>query len=125
MKLVDFIDARKIIEKTITGEQKLPAGLAYRLMKIVKATSEEEAFFNENIQKIIAECGEKDEAGNIIQEGDGVKIKEDKRDECKKRVDELYGVEVELPCKLVPGDLDYFPDLTVPEAFIIGELIEE
>lgn len=95
MKLVELIFARETILKY--SNEKLSAKLAYKFMKFIKTTENEEAFLKQRITDIINEYGDKDTNGNIEVLDKGVKIKQGRILECKKAINELYDTEIDAP----------------------------
>ena len=106
MKLVEVFDFLNLRNKII--DKKLPIKTSYKLTRFFNQFEEEAKFFNETLQKIIDEYGQKDENGNFIftDNGQGVKIKEDKYNECMEKIEELNSVEVKL---------NYTPSFTLEE----------
>lgn len=106
MKLVEVFDFLNLRNKII--DKKLPIKTSYKLTRFFNQLEEEAKFFNETLQKIIDEYGQKDENGNFIftDNGQGVKIKEDKYNECMEKIEELNGIEVKL---------NYIPSFTLEE----------
>lgn len=96
MKLVDTFEFLNIRNKLI--DKKLPIKTSYKFTRFFAQLENESKFFNETLQKIIDEYGQRDENGEFILTSDkqGVKIKEDKLDECMNKIDELNNVEVHL-----------------------------
>lgn len=106
MKLVEVFDFLNLRNKII--DKKLPIKTSYKLTRFFNQLEEEAKFFNETLQKIIDEYGQKDENGNFIftDNGQGVKIKEDKYNECMGKIEELNSIEVKL---------NYIPSFTLEE----------
>lgn len=106
MKLVEVFDFLNLRNKII--DKKLPIKTSYKLTRFFNQLEEEAKFFNETLQKIIDEYGQKDENGNFIftDNGQGVKIKEDKYNECMEKIEELNSIEVKL---------NYIPSFTLEE----------
>ena len=54
--------------------------------------------YQSQLNKIILEYGARDENGQLIQteNGDGIKIKEDKIQECQEKLNELSTLEIEI-----------------------------
>jgi len=96
MKLIEVFDILNIRNKLV--DKKLPIKTSYKLNRLFNELEVESKFFNETLEKIIDEYGQKDEAGNFIltDNGQGVKIKEEKFSECKNKIDELSNVEIHL-----------------------------
>lgn len=106
MKLVEVFDFLNLRNKII--DKKLPIKTSYKLTRFFNQLEEEAKFFNETLQKIIDEYGQKDENGNFIftDNGQGVKIKEDKYNDCMGKIEELNSIEVKL---------NYTPSFTLEE----------
>ena len=106
MKLVEVFDFLNLRNKII--DKKLPIKTSYKLTRFFNQLEEEAKFFNETLQKIIDEYGQKDENGNFIftDNGQGVKIKEDKYNDCMEKIEELNSIEVKL---------NYVPSFTLDE----------
>lgn len=96
MKLVNTIEYLNIRDTLIN--KKLPIKTSYKFSRFFNQLENEAKFFNETLQKIVDEYGQRDENGEFILTSDkqGVKIKEDKLEECMGKIDELSNVEVHL-----------------------------
>lgn len=96
MKLVNTIEYLNIRDTLIN--KKLPIKTSYKFSRFFNQLENEAKFFNETLQKIVDEYGQRDENGEFIITSDkqGVKIKEDKLEECMGKIDELSNVEVHL-----------------------------
>lgn len=99
----EFLDLRnRIIDK------RLPLKTSYKLTKFFNQLESESKYFNEELQKIVDEYGQRDENGDFILTTDknGVKIKEGLYNECMAKIDELSNIEVHL---------DYEPRFSLEE----------
>ena len=76
--------------------QRLPIKVSYKFIKFFSQLENEAKFFNTTLQQIIEEYGKKDEKGNFIltEDGQGVKIQDDKFNECMEKMNELNNLEV-------------------------------
>lgn len=76
--------------------QRLPIKVSYKFIKFFSQLENEAKFFNTTLQQIIEEYGKKDEKGNFIltEDGQGVKIQDDKFNECMEKINELNNLEV-------------------------------
>lgn len=92
-----ILDLQELYPKI--SSQSLPIGTTYKLTKLFNAVKSEAEFYTTNLDKIIAEYGQKDENGNFILTDDkkGVKIDQDKIPEVEQKLQELWNIEVELP----------------------------
>ena len=122
MKITNLIQIRKIISRH--ADKKISTALAYKMMKFMKASDNDEAFYNEKIREIIEKYGEKDENGQIVCIESGVSLVQTTIDECKSKIYELDGTEIDVPnIKFSLAELEQLK-LSMNELFIIDELIE-
>ena len=123
MKLINLITARKILLNH--AGDKIPAIAAYKIMKFVKASDTEDAFYNEKMKAIIDEYAEKDDKGNPVVKANGIQIQKDHIEDCNKAIKEIQDTEVETPnFKINVGDLASL-QLTLEEVATLDEFIEE
>lgn len=123
MKLNDLITARRIILSH--KDEKMSSFLAYKLMKIIKASDEEENFYKEKLQALIDEYSIKDENGNVKVQDDGVAIAPAHVEAFNKAAAEIQNMEVEAPkIKFSVHELGTIK-LTVSEIYALDEFIEE
>lgn len=104
-----FSEVFEILEiRNLLVDKKLPIKVSYKLTRFFNELENEAKFFNETLQKLIEEYGKKDENGNYIYTEDkqGVKIQDDKFQECMNKIDELNKLEV---------NLSYVPEFTIEE----------
>lgn len=79
-------------------DNSLPLPVAYKFSKLFTILENETKFFQDNFQKIIDECAEKDSQGEfIILEGGDIKIQEGKKQKCNLKLLELQDLEIKLP----------------------------
>ena len=96
MKLNEILKMRSVIGALY--KEKIPVKLAYKFMKLLKDTNDDESFFNEKMGAIIEQYGKKDENGQYAYtENGGVKIQEDKFQECLDSTNELNETDVDAP----------------------------
>ena len=102
-ELFQLIQLKSKIETT-----KMSIKTLYKFTRLFKEVEEHTNFFNNTLADLIKEYGQKDEKGDFIltENQNGVKIKEDKYDECMKKVQELNELEPELT---------YIPSFTLEE----------
>lgn len=122
MKLYNLLQIRT----TLNAHTKdtMSTMLAYKIMKFIKSTEAEENFYNEKIQEILLKYGAKDENGNYIKSENGIKIIDDKVDDCHKEVNELAATEVEVPAITFTIDKLSQINLTVAELYTLDEIIQ-
>lgn len=104
-----FAEAFQVLEiRNLLVNQKLPIKVSYKFTRFFNELESETKFFNETLQNLIEEYGKKDENGNFIYTDDkqGVKIQDEKFDECMNKIDELNKLEV---------NLNYIPEFTLDE----------
>ena len=104
-----FSEAFQILEiRNLLIEQKLPIKVSYKFTKFFNELEPEVRFFNETLQKLIEEYGKRDEDGNFIYTDDkqGIKIQDDKFQECMDKINELNNLKV---------NLTYTPEFTLDE----------
>lgn len=87
------------------AQKDLPFSLAYKLTKLQAALGEEEKLFSEQLRVLIEDNAERDEKGQILQNGENIQIKKDRIDEVNQKLQEIYNVEIVTPSiKLYPED---------------------
>lgn len=104
-----FSEVFQVLEiRNLLVDQKLPIRVSYKFTRFFNELENEAKFFNDTLQKLIEEYGKKDEEGNYIYTEDkqGVKIQDDKFQECMDKIDELNKLEV---------NLTYIPEFTLDE----------
>ena len=109
MKLNELLLARKVIVSK--SQTQVPARLAYKMMKFIKGTEDEENFYNEKLRAIIEEYGARDKEGKLEGESGGVKIRPDALSACKSAIKELDGTQIDAP--QITFNLDEIEPLTL------------
>lgn len=106
MKLAETFNFLQLRNKII--DKKIPVKTLYKFTRFFNQLESEGKFFNETLQSIIDTYGQRDENGEFIltDNGQGIKIKEDKSNECMKKINELNEIEVQL---------SYIPKFTLDE----------
>jgi hypothetical protein len=123
MKLKDLIMARKTIFNH--KDDKMPSRLAYKFMKIMKASDNEEAFYNEKLKAIIEEYSIKNDEGKTkIVDGE-FRITADCISEFNSAILELENTEIDAPT--IRLSLDELADVSfsITESFTLDAFIEE
>lgn len=95
MKLNKLLQARKVLSEH--ANEPIPTMLAYKILKFMKASDTEGAFYDKKLKEIIDEYGKKDESGKIIYADGRVSISPDHLDDCQKAIDELGATDVDVP----------------------------
>lgn len=76
----------------------MPIKTTYKFTRLFKEIDENVEFFNKTLSDLLNNYGQKDENGEYIltEDSNGVKIKEDKYDECLEKINELNALEANL-----------------------------
>lgn len=123
MKLNTLLQVRKVLGAHVN--EPLPTILAYKILKFMKGTDVEGEFYNDKLREIIEKYGARDDAGNIVRNGDSVSISPEFLDECNKEIAELGDTEIEIPqIRFSIGELVPIK-FSVSELFSLDEIITE
>lgn len=124
MNILTLINAAKIFEQF--AQTKISSKLAYKIMKLCKSVAEEEEFYNTKRSEIINAYAVKDENGNpVVTDGGMIKIIPEKINEANTAMQELNGVEVEVPnIKFTLDELEGL-ELSIADMFVLDAFIEE
>ena len=96
MKLINVLNARSVI--TSKAQVKgVNFKTSFKFMKFLKATDEDEKFYNEKREELIKTFATKDEDGKIIIENNQYKFTDENLAEINKQISELAATEVEIP----------------------------
>ena len=117
MKLSETINFVPFYDKIKTQPMSVTA--AYKLAKIYQQAKRDESFYQEKLREILFQYGELDENGNLIpvDDGKGIKLKDDSQEACLAAIKELEEIESELKfdpidisildkIEVAPGDLE-------------------
>jgi len=79
-------------------ELKVPAKVAYKFNKLCASLDGEAKFYNDELNKILQQYGEKEENGAFkrTEEG-GIQIMEGQIEAAQKEIDNLWSLEIEVP----------------------------
>jgi hypothetical protein len=123
---ITFVKAQAV-QSTLSklSDQEMPIKQCYKIMKILTAIEKEAAIYAETYDKIISECAERDSEGKIVCLDNGnIKIMPEKIDKCKKRLEELDNLEIELPdCCFTLEELEGIK-LTPRELYAIAPILK-
>jgi len=123
MKLINQINARKVL--ATYKDERMSTALAYKMMKIIKASDNDEAFYNEKFRELIEQYGLKDEHGNLVANGAQISLVPETAAECKKKIQELENTEVEAPpVRLILCELSELR-MSMADLAALEEIIEE
>lgn len=80
-------------------KEKIPFALAYKLSKLKNDIDFHINFYQENLRKIVSECAQKDENGQMKTSSDGERVLliPELTSECTRRIQELDNFEVTIP----------------------------
>lgn len=123
MKITQLIGVKNIIMEFY--HEKLPTKLAYKFMKFIKAAEQDENFYNKRIQEIVESFCEKDSDGNYVQSNGGVKISDDKKEECNKELEELNSIDVENPGITFSMDELSCLSLSIQDMMLLSDFITD
>lgn len=123
MKLNKLLQIRKVLNEH--ANEPIPTMLAYKILKFMKASDTEGAFYDEKLKEIIDKYGKKDENGKPLYSDGKVSIEKESIEECQKAIAELGDTEVELP-NITFNIQELTPIVfTVAELFSLDEIIVE
>lgn len=125
MKMYQVLEFQKLY--TELKDRSMPFKTVRKFSKLFSRLEEEVTFYQENFKKLVDEYSEKDEEGNpvLLDNGQGVKIKEDLITECNMKVDELNNLDVEITdIKFNEEEFENL-NLTIGEASFLIPFIEE
>ena len=125
MELINVLNARSVI--TSKAQVKgVNFKTSFKFMKLLKATDEDEKFYNEKREELIKTFAKKDEDGRIIIENNQYKFTDENLAEINKQISELAATEVEIPetLKFSSEELEKM-EFTIEEVSAIYELIKE
>lgn len=122
MKLGNLIQARKAL--MAYTDEKVSAKLAYKMMKFIKATSDDVAFYDEKIKEIIMKYAEKDESGEIVNDNGNIKLIKGTANDCQKEINAVANIDIDNPqVGFFLSELDELT-LSATEMFALDEFIK-
>lgn len=95
MKLDKLLQVRRVLSEH--ANEPIPTMLAYKILKFMKASDTEGAFYDTKMQEIIDKYGERDESGKVIHVNGRISIAKEHIEECQKAIDELGATDIEAP----------------------------
>ena len=125
LKMQEIISFPSFFEKVKT--KPLPFKTSYHLTLLAKDIEKHYNFYQEKLQAILQEYGKKDENGNLVttEDGQGIKLKEETRDEAYQKLLELRQLDVELPdITFITADFDGV-ELSPEETIIIMPFMQK
>lgn len=123
MKLIQVINIRKIFAER--AQESLSIPLAYKIMRFMKASDKEGAFYHEQFQNILQKYAIKENGEIKNTPQGGVKIIPSAREEFKEAVKNLDEQEIETPN--IDFSINELNELkfSVAELYSLDELIKE
>ena len=125
VRMYQVLDFETIYNKI--KDIKMPIKTTYNFAKLAREINEEKLFYQQELQRIIDNFGERDENGNFVltEDKSGVQIKKENLNECQKEIIALSNLEVEI--KGINLNIDELEnvELTLPEMEILMAFIEE
>ncbi len=125
MKLIDVVNARKVIvsKAAVKG---VNFWTSFKFMKFMKATEDDERFYETKRKELIEKFATKDEQGNLIVENNQCRFTNENLEEANKELVELAETKVEIPesLKFTEQELDKM-EFTIEEVSVIYDLIKE
>ena len=125
MKLINVLNARNIItDKAQVKGVSFKTSLKF--IKFLKATDEDEKFYNEKRNELIQTFVTRDKDGKIVVENNQYKFTDENLSEINKQVTELANTEVEIPesLKFSSEELEKM-EFTIEEVSVIYDLLKE
>lgn len=126
IKMTDVVSLKELYPKL--KNSKLPAKLAYKLVRIFDEVDKQAAIYATMFSEILNDCAQKDENGNpiLIENGTQVALVEDRIQECGERMTELNNLMVEFEIKytLTLDDLDMFEGITLEDIKLLSPFID-
>jgi hypothetical protein len=114
---------RKIVKEH--ANEKVSPLLAYKMMKLIKASDNEDAFYYEKLNEIINKYSRRDDEGKVLRGGEGILLDQNHIEDCKNAVEELESTEVETPnVRFFIAELGELK-LSINDIFVIESLITE
>lgn len=95
MKIIDLINAKNAFDLNSKFDSDMQ--LAFKVIKFVKKVETESEFYNKKYYEIIQKYAEKDSEGNVVQNGEGIKIKSEDVSDFNNELEKLNDVDVEKP----------------------------
>lgn len=107
-------------------ERRMPIKIAYKFSKLFRYLKDEVDFYHKSLNKIIDECAEKDENGELIFLSDeSIKLKPEYIPRFKEETDSLLAIEVTIPdIKFNLDEMDGI-ELNISEVNALSKFIEE
>jgi hypothetical protein len=116
-------DFRKAL--TILAKQDIPLKTGFKLKGILKRVDEEYMKYEECRKDALSRFGEKDQAGNVVQDDQGnVKLSKEGMDNFIKELQDLLQSDIDLP-RLTVADLGEKLTMTTEQLLLLDDLVVE
>ncbi len=127
MKLKELIQLRQILGAL--ANQKMSIKSSYSIARFISQTNDAEIIYNQKIQELINEFGDRDQQNKFKTDENGsISIKEGKEQECNDKIAEIDNFEIDVPQLTISekdiDNLDSKIELTPAELFILLENIK-
>lgn len=127
MKLKELIQLRQILGAL--ANQKMSIKSSYSIARFISQTNDAEVIYNQKIQELINEFGDRDQQNKFKTDENGsISIKEGKEQECNDKIAEIDNFEIDVPQLTISekdiDSLDSKIELTPAELFILLENIK-
>lgn len=127
MKLKELIQLRQILGAL--ANQKMSIKSSYSIARFISQTNDAEIIYNQKIQELINEFGDRDQQNKLKTDENGsISIKEGKEQECNDKIAEIDNFEIDVPQLTISekdiDNLDSKIELTPAELFILLENIK-
>ena len=127
MKLKELIQLRQILGEL--ANQKMSIKSSYSIARFISQTNDAEIIYNQKIQELINEFGDRDQQNKFKTDENGsISIKEGKEQECNDKIAEIDNFKIDVPQLTISekdiDNLDSKIELTPAELFILLENIK-
>ena len=127
MKLKELIQLRQILGAL--ANQKMSIKSSYSIARFISQTNDAEIIYNQKIQELINEFGDRDQQNKLKTDENGsISIKEGKEQECNDKIAEIDNFEIDVPQLTISekdiDNLDSKIELSPAELFILLENIK-
>lgn len=125
VKMHQILDFELVYNKI--KNTKMPIKTIYNFAKFAREINNEKEFYQQELQRIIDNFGERDENGNFVLTEDktGIQIKKELLNECQKEIALLSNLEIEIKGISLSIDELENVELTLSEMEILMAFIEE
>lgn len=90
-----LLQVRRVLSEH--ANEPIPTMLAYKILKFMKSSDTEGAFYDAKLQEIIEQYGKRDESGKVVHANGRISIDKEHIEECQIAIDELGETEIEAP----------------------------